>query len=307
MAPAKAAPVAKAKQLEADAVDAHRRGGDLVLANRHPGAPDARILEPQTGRDEQRDERDADVIIGRRVDAETVAEELRGGDPVQPHRTIGDARDVARDDRHDLAKAQGHDRQVVAFEPQCRRAKEDAEKSGNRGRDRHHQPERHLEMDDVAAATRHPRDEVEPAKRLPKTGPRRLQLKRGSGAVNIGADREKRGVAEVEQTGKADDDVEPERQCGEGKRVRRRIDVGVVAMNKRKRQRRRRNQKDREAGADDRRTPGDQRQARRPRAQCRCSDSSPLADSRHPTICSAWRDPSGRRARKREPRRGSRR
>ena len=48
-------------------------------------------------------------------------------------------------------------------------------------------------------------------------------------AVGIGADREERGVAEIEQAGEADHDIEPERQDRERAGVGRRVDIAVVA------------------------------------------------------------------------------
>ncbi len=104
-------------------------------------------------------------------------------------------------------------------------------------------------MDDVAARCVKAGDEVEPLERLPEAAPRRLQLPRARHPVGVGADREKRGIAEIEQSGKADDDVEAERQGSEGQRIRRRIDVGVVLVNQRKQQRRRGDAEDGEAGA----------------------------------------------------------
>ena len=85
-------------------------------------------------------------------------------------------RRVAHDDRHDLAKAEGDDRQVIAFEPQGRGAEQHAEKRGDRRRDRQHQPERDLEMNDVAAGCMKAGDEVEPLEGLPEAAPGRLQL-----------------------------------------------------------------------------------------------------------------------------------
>ena len=220
------------------------------------------------GEDQQGDERQPDIVIGRRVDPEAPAEQLRRGDPVQPHRAVGDARRVAHDDRHDLAEAQGHDRQIVALEAQGRRAEQHAEERGDRRRDRQHQPERHLEMDDIAAGLVKPRDEAEPLERLPEPAPGRRHLPRGEDAVGIGADREKRGVAEIEQPGEADDDVEAERQRGEGQRVRRRVDVGVVAADDREQQRRAiRSPARRHAGTQLRRDPA--QPARRARNQAK--------------------------------------
>ena len=101
-------------------------------------------FEPQAGEDQQRDQRDADIVIGRRIDPEAPAEQLRRGDAVEPHRAVGDGRRVARDDRHDLAEAERDDRQIIALEAQGRGAEQHAEKRGDRRRDRQHQPERHL-------------------------------------------------------------------------------------------------------------------------------------------------------------------
>ena len=178
----------------------------------------------------QSDEGDADIVIGCGVDPEVETEEPGCGNAVETHRPVGDRGNVARDDRHDLAKTQGHDRQIIALEPQGRGAEQHPEKSGDRGGDRQHQPERDLEVDDVAARRVKAGDEVEPLEGLPEAAPRRLQLPRARHAIGIGADREKRGVAEVEQSGKADDDIEAERQSGEGQRIGRRIDVGVVLV-----------------------------------------------------------------------------
>jgi len=52
-------------------------------------------------------------------------------------------------------------------------------------------------MDDVTARLMMARDEIEPAERLPEARPLGLQLPGARHAVGIGADREKRGVAEI--------------------------------------------------------------------------------------------------------------
>ena len=49
--PPKDAPMAKASSFMLRGVDAHRARGDLVLADRLPGAADARILQPQVDDD----------------------------------------------------------------------------------------------------------------------------------------------------------------------------------------------------------------------------------------------------------------
>ncbi len=60
----------------------------------------------------------------------------------------------------------------------------------------------------------------------------------GGSAIGIGADREKCGVAKIEQPGEADDDVEAERQRGEGECIRRRVDIRIVAVDDREQDRR---------------------------------------------------------------------
>ena len=112
-------------------------------------------------------------------------------------------------------------------------------------------------MDDVAARGVKAADQVEPLEGLPEAAPRRLQLPRACYAIGVRADREKRGVAEIEQSGEADDDVEAERQSSEGQRIRRRIDIGVVLVDQRKQQRRRSDTEDGEADAGRRRDAGE--------------------------------------------------
>ena len=73
-------------------------------------------------------------------------------------------------------------------------------------------------------------DKAEPLEGLPETAPLRLDLIGRQRAVSVGADCEERRIAEIEEAGKADDDVEPERQHGIGEPIRRRIDVAFVAV-----------------------------------------------------------------------------
>ena len=50
------------EQLVVDVVDAHRAGGKLVLAQRQPGAAGARVLQAIADEDDQRDERQDQVV-----------------------------------------------------------------------------------------------------------------------------------------------------------------------------------------------------------------------------------------------------
>ena len=53
------------EQLEADRVDAHRGGGDLVLADRHPGAADPAGVEPGEREDDEEEQYELDgVVVG---------------------------------------------------------------------------------------------------------------------------------------------------------------------------------------------------------------------------------------------------
>ena len=89
-------------------------------------------------------------------------------------------------------------------------------------------------MDDIARSRVKAGDKVEPLERFPEAAPLWLHLPRARHPIGVGPDREKRGITEIEQAGKADDDVEAERQGGESERVRRRIDIGVVLVDQRK-------------------------------------------------------------------------
>src|SRR5438045_9562258 len=103
-------------------------------------------------------------------------------------------------------------------------------------------------MDDVTTRRVKTADEVEPLQGLPEPAPRRLDLPRAGNAIGVGTDCKERGVAEIQQAGEADDDVEAKRQRGKGERVRRRINVGIVAVNQWEQQSPYRDQQDTEAG-----------------------------------------------------------
>src|SRR5215471_18040554 len=93
-------------------------------------------------------------------------------------------------------------------------------------------------MNDVAAPLVIAGDKIQPPERFPKTAPLGVPLPRARNAVGIGADREERGVAEVQQPGKTDNNVETQGEGSESERVCRRVDVRVVAVYQRKQQRR---------------------------------------------------------------------
>ena len=100
-------------------------------------------------------------------------------------RAVGEVhrlRQVVEEDPDDLAEAQRHDREIVAAQLQRRRAEEHAEEAGDGGADRQDDPEREM----------------------------KVEVRRGEQRVDVGTDRVERDVAEIEQSGEPDDDVEPE-------------------------------------------------------------------------------------------------
>ena len=84
---------------------------------------------------------------------------------------------VEQDDADDLAEAERHDREIVAAQPQHRKAQQDAERGGEQAGQRQADPEAEAEV---------------------------VREQR----VGVGADRVERDVAEVEQAGEADHDVQ---------------------------------------------------------------------------------------------------
>ena len=92
-------------------------------------------------------------------------------------RSAGDALPVEQHEADDLAEGERDDGEIVAAQPQHRKAEQDAPERGEDAGERQADPERQLEV-------------------------------RGEQRVGIGADRVERDVAEIEQAGEADHDVE---------------------------------------------------------------------------------------------------
>ena len=150
--PPNMAPSAKARELGVGGVDAERAAGDLILAQRLPGAPDRQASQPH--RDEGRQQRQAEddvVEEDRAVDrAELQPEHGRealcptalNGMPKKLGRGIDrDAgiavREVDPVDQHeadDLAEGQRHDGEVVAAQAQHGEAEQDAPAAPRAGR-----------------------------------------------------------------------------------------------------------------------------------------------------------------------------
>ena len=193
-------------------VDAERAAGDLVLAQRLPGPAERQPAQAQRDPVGQQREAEDDVIEeDRRAGsgsaarcpkkpakrarparhAELQAEQRRARDAGDAVRAVGQRHPVGDDDADDLAERQGHDRQVVAAQPQ-------------HGEAEHHAPERGQQPGDRQAG---PETEAEGGR---------------EDRVGIGADGVERDVAEVEQPGEPDHDVQPpaEHDVGQHQRCR---------------------------------------------------------------------------------------
>ncbi len=103
-------------------VDAHVARGEFVFANRHPGAAEAAILEIARDEDREHDEHEEHVVVRRRAEAEVVAEDRRLIERRDAVGAVGVLGEVEERLRHDLAEAEGDDREVVAAQPQGRGA-----------------------------------------------------------------------------------------------------------------------------------------------------------------------------------------
>ena len=147
---------------------------------------------PQVERREALDQRDVDLVDRR--DAGAAVRPVLVADPEDA--LVG----VDRDAADDLAERERHDRDVVAAQAQRREAQQRAER---RRRDRGHDDDDQPVQVDAGLALELLRDadvdvrSAEPARRQP--------------AHRVRADRVERDVAEVEQAGEADHDVQPER------------------------------------------------------------------------------------------------
>ena len=136
---------------------------------------------------------------------------------------IGDAAD-------DLAERERHDRDVVAAQAQRREAEQ---RAGERGEDRgDRQDEQPVEVDAGLGLQQLGDADVDVGGR---------EEARAEPAHRVGADREERDVAEVEQAGEADHDVQAERHHDVDQRGRRVLDeraAGVVEERQQDRDRR---------------------------------------------------------------------
>ena len=124
-------------------------------------------------------------------------ERIDAADAFGPVGNVDRVIQIVQEYADDLAESQRDDGQVVAAQFQGRRSEQHAEERRHSGRQRDHQQDRH----------------VDPA-RIQCTNPGEglAQVWRGEQGVHIRADRKKCHVAQIEQAGIPDDDVQTNRQ-----------------------------------------------------------------------------------------------
>ena len=108
-------------------------------------------------------------------------------DQVDALRAVGDVDrrvQVVQENADDFTEAQRDDREVVPAQPERGRAQQHAEDTSGRRAERQQHPERQMDA----------------------------EMGRGEQRVEIGAEREERHVAQVEQSREADDDIESQRE-----------------------------------------------------------------------------------------------
>ena len=125
-------------QLVLERGHAHQLGGVLVLADGRPGPPYPAALEAPHQEHHEDDHDERQPVVGRGVEhveleGADVGRAGHVGDAVGPAEPSG----VLGDDPHDLAEAQRDDGQVVAPQPQRRRAEQEARDHGDDHADGH--------------------------------------------------------------------------------------------------------------------------------------------------------------------------
>ena len=119
------------QQLDPGGVDAGRLRGDLVLADRGPGAAEPGVLQPVEQQitmiaisTSSRYQYGEGAVAPGEVERTEV--DRRGRDVERAARAVGEAVGVVGDDPDDLTEAERDDREVVAAQPQRRGAERDA-------------------------------------------------------------------------------------------------------------------------------------------------------------------------------------
>src|SRR5579883_2933247 len=105
---------AKGEQLGIAQVDARRCRGNLILANRHPGAPEPRVSQANCRKDRHANQRENQVIVGHGSGHRPGdAREAGRLDTNQAVRSIGNLAQIQSDNWHDFTKTKRDNRQIV--------------------------------------------------------------------------------------------------------------------------------------------------------------------------------------------------
>ncbi len=137
---------AEGERLVARRVDAHRRGGDRMVADRDQrpaDAPAQQVPAEDEHDDGDREREQVEPLVG----AELQAERCVGLDDDDALHAAGPVLDglVLQQLRHRHAEREGGQREVVAFEPQRRQPEQEADDEAHGAGDRHRRPVRHAE------------------------------------------------------------------------------------------------------------------------------------------------------------------
>src|SRR4030095_14177971 len=184
----------------------------LVLANRLPGAADVRGLEAAgDDDDEDHEEQDQEVEVLAVRQPEGRRRPRDGRDPLGAVGDVDGLVEIVGEHADDLAEAQGDDREVVAVQPEHWQA----EQNSAEGRGAQSYEEERVEP---PPGQREAAAENDVGVRGAEDGP------------GVRAHREEGHVAEVQEAGQPDDDVEAERQHHEDTDLGRHLEVVAVEV-----------------------------------------------------------------------------
>ena len=178
-------------------IDAHRLGGNLVLADRLPRAAKARILQAEIDYDDADGDQQQEVVVllrsGKRHaendlgPREGEAAEAKRIDQVDALRAVGDIErsiEVVKENADDLAETERYDGEIVAAELQRGCAEQHAKSAGDSRAQGENDPERKMNA----------------------------EVRRRQQRIDVRADGVEGDVPEIEQARETDDDVESQRE-----------------------------------------------------------------------------------------------
>ena len=203
------------QQLGLDERHAHRRCGDLVLADRDPGAPEARVAQAEVHEQDERDEHEHEPEVRSEVERRVKRGEHRQVDRVDRRDRLAAVGElVALDDVDlvavdgeavdDLAERERHDRDVVPAQAQRRQADQHPGDADDEHGDDEDDQEVQVDAGQVAGEVAG--EDVDALLAVD-----RREVIGGEPPHRVRADRVERDVAEVQEAREADDDVQAQR------------------------------------------------------------------------------------------------